>query len=84
MKRLSLIEQDGGFILESRKEVRVVNKKVKALLMTLYDLITISMVIIGLCYAFGNRVPFWLGIVAFIWLFVDMTVGIYKINSRSV
>jgi hypothetical protein len=83
MRRLSLIEQDGGFILESRKEVRIVNKKVKALLMTLYDLITISMVIIGLCYAFGNRVPLWLGIVAFIWLFVDMTVGIYKINSRS-
>jgi hypothetical protein len=84
MKRLSLIEQDGGFILESRKEVRIVNKKVKALLMTLKDLVTIFMIIISLCYAFGNRVPLWLGIVAFIWLFTDMTVGIYKINSRSV
>jgi hypothetical protein len=70
--------------LESRKEVRIVSKKVKALLMTLKDLVTIFMIIIGLCYAFGNRVPLWLGIVAFIWLFVDMTVGIYKINSRSV
>ena len=84
MRRLSLIEQDGGFILESRKEVIIVNKKVKALLNTLYDLITLFMVIVGLCYGFGNKVPFWLGMIALVWCLMDITIGFYKINSRSV
>ena len=83
MRRLSLIEQDGGFISESRKEVRVVNKKVKALLMTLKDLLTVFMVIVCFCYAFGSGVPLWLGIIAMIYCWIDVIVWLYKVNYRS-
>jgi pilus assembly protein TadC len=83
MRKLSLIEQDGGFILESRKEVRIVSKKVKALLMTLKDFVTIFMIAVCLCYGFNaGNLPIWLVVVAGLHTFADIAVWFYKGNLR--
>ena len=59
------------------------NKKVKALLMTLKDRVTVFMIVVCLCYAFGNEVPLWLGIVAMIYCWVDVIIWLYKVNYRK-
>ena len=83
MKKLSLIEQDGGFILESREEVRIVDKRTRAFLMTLKDIVDIFMIAVCLCYVIGDKAPNSLTIVAILYLYIDVAVLLYKRHLRS-
>jgi hypothetical protein len=59
------------------------NKKVKALLMTLKDLLECFMIAVCLCFGFGNKVPTWLAIIAMVYCLVKFISFFYKEHLRE-
>jgi hypothetical protein len=63
--------------------VKIVGKKIKALLWTLKNIVDIFMIAVCLCYVIGDKAPNSLTIVATLYLYIDVAVLLYKRHLRE-